>query len=131
MNDTSDKKQMRRELLVFTLGELICAALVVGAFALLRKLDAKVLLGAALGALVPIGNYFLTAVAVNAAANRAEAGEPEKGSRLIRLSTVLRFGLMIALLVVGAKSGCCNVIAMIIPLLASRLLLYVGEFFRK
>jgi hypothetical protein len=38
---------------------------------------------------------------------------------------------MIAILVVGAKSGLCNVVAMVIPLLLFRVLIFVGEFFRR
>ena len=42
-----------------------------------------------------------------------------------------RFALMIAVLVIGAKSGACNVIAMVIPLAVFRLLIFGAEFFRK
>ena len=36
-----------------------------------------------------------------------------------------------AVLVIGAKSGLCNVVAMVIPLALFRVLLFVGEFFRR
>ena len=38
---------------------------------------------------------------------------------------------MIAVLVVGAKSGACNVIAMVIPLALFRSIIFIGEFFRR
>ena len=38
---------------------------------------------------------------------------------------------MIAVLVIGAKSGYCDVIAMLVPLLLSRILIYAGELFRR
>ncbi len=131
MNNMNDKQQTYRELLVFTLGELIGLGLLYGAFALLGKLDSKALLGGAVGALTAVLNYFLMAVGVYAAAARAEAGDPARGRKIIGLSMAGRFLLMIAILVVGAKSGSCNVIAMLIPLLLFRVLIFVGEFFRR
>ena len=131
MNDMNDKRQTYRELLICALGELICLGLLYGAFALLGKLDGKVLLGGAIGVLTAILNYFLMAVGVYAAAARAEAGDPVRGKRIVSLSMAGRFLLMIAILVVGAKSGACNVIAMVIPLLLFRMLIFVGEFFRR
>ncbi len=131
MNNGNDKRQTLRELLFFALGELICLGLLYGAFALLHKLDSKVLLGGAIGVFTAVLNYFLMAVGVYAAAARAEAGDPVRGRRVISLSMAGRFLLMIAILVVGAKSGLCNVIAMVIPLLLFRVLIFVGEFFRR
>jgi hypothetical protein len=127
----NDKQQTLRELLIFALGELICLGLLYGAFALLGKLDSKVLLGGAIGAVTAVLNYFLMAVGVYAAAARAEAGDPARGRRIVSLSMAGRFLLMIAILVVGAKSGLCNVVAMVIPLLLFRVLIFVGEFFRR
>lgn len=131
MNDMNDKQQTLRELLIFALGELVCLGLLYGAFALLGKLDSKVLLGGAIGAVTAVLNYFLMAVGVYAAAARAEAGDPARGRRIVSLSMAGRFLLMIAILVVGAKSGLCNVVAMVIPLLLFRVLIFVGEFFRR
>ena len=131
MNDMNDKQQTLRELLIFALGELVCLGLLYGAFALLGKLDSKVLLGGAIGAVTAVLNYFLMAVGVYAAAARAEAGDPARGRRVVSLSMAGRFLLMIAILVVGAKSGLCNVVAMVIPLLLFRVLIFVGEFFRR
>lgn len=131
MNDMNDKQQTLRELLIFALGELICLGLLYGAFALLGKLDSKVLLGGAIGAVTAVLNYFLMAVGVYAATARAEAGDPARGRRIVSLSMAGRFLLMIAILVVGAKSGLCNVVAMVIPLLLFRVLIFVGEFFRR
>lgn len=131
MNEMNDKKQTLRELLIMAAGELICLGLLYGGFALLGKLDGKVLLGGAVGAFTAILNYFLMAVGVYAAAERARAGDPARGRRMMSLSMLGRYLLMIAILVIGAKSGYCSVIAMVIPLALFRILLYVGEFFRR
>ncbi len=131
MNERNDKQQVLRELLIIAIGELLVLGLLCGAFALLGKLDGKVLLGGAVGAGTAVLNYFLMAVGVFAAADRAEAGDPARGKRIISLSMLGRYALMIAILVIGAKSGYCNVVAMVIPIALFRVLIYVGEFFRR
>lgn len=131
MNDMNDRQQTYRELLTVAMGELVVLGFLYGAFALLGKLDGKALLGGAVGAGTAILNYFLMAVGVNAAADRAQAGDPDRGRRIVSLSMIGRYLLMIAILVIGAKSGLCSVIAMVIPLALFRVLIYVGEFFRR
>ena len=131
MNERTDKRQTLREVAVIAAGELLVLGLICGAYALLGKLDGKVLLGGAVGVVIAVLNYFLMAIGIWAAAARAEAGQPAKGKLLINLSTLGRFALMAALLLIGAKSGACNIIAMVIPLLAFRPLIFVGEFFRR
>ena len=131
MNEWNDKQQVLRELLIIAIGELLVLGLLCGAFALLGKLDGKVLLGGAVGAGTAVLNYFLMAVGVFAAADRAEARDPARGKRIISLSMLGRYALMIAILVIGAKSGYCNVVAMVIPIALFRVLIYVGEFFRR
>ena len=132
----NDKQQTRRELLIFALGELICLGLIYGAYALLGKLDSKVLLGGAVGMVTAVLNYFLMAVTVYAAAadraiERLNLPRPVRAKRMVSLSMLGRFALMVAILVIGAKSGQCDVIAMVIPLLLFRVLIFVGEFFRR
>lgn len=131
MNERSDKQQTLRELAVVAAGELLVLGLICGAFAALGKLDGKVLLGGAVGALTAILNYFLMAVTIYAAAAKAEAGDPARAKRMVSLSMLGRYALMIVILVIGAKSGACNVIAMVIPLAVFRLLIFAAEFFRK
>lgn len=131
MTEMNEKKQTYRELLIIAVGELICLGLIYGGFALLHKLDQRVLIGGAVGVLTVVLNYFLMAVGVNAAADCAEAGDPARGKRIISLSMAGRYVLMIVVLVVGAKSGWCNVVAMVIPLALFRVILLIGEFFRR
>ena len=131
MHTRQSKHPVYRELLILALGELIVLALVCGGFAAAGRWSGKVLLGAAVGAALAAGNYALTAVGVFRAADRAEQGDPAGGQREITRSMLLRYLLMIGVLVAGAKSGLCNVIAMVIPLAASRLLLYAAELFRR
>ena len=132
MNDReNDIWQVRREVLLFALGTLVCLGLMYGVYALLHRLTAKVLLGGAVGAALAILNYVLTAAGVLRAADKAEQGDAKSGMRTINLSMLGRYLLMILVLVVFAKSGLCDVIAMVIPLLLSRLVLFFIELFRR
>ena len=131
MNEMNDKKEALRELAIISLGELLVFGLICGGFALLGRLDGKVLLGGAVGTGTAILNYFLMAVGVFAAADKAQAGDPARGKRIVSLSMLGRYALMIVILVVCAKSGFCNVVAMVIPIALFRVLIYVGEFFRR
>lgn len=132
MNEqNNDTRLVRRELLRFACGELLCFALVCAGFAAFGRWSGKVLLGAAVGAGLAALNYFLTAMAVFRAADKAVQGAPQAGSRLVTISTVGRFALMIGVLVLAGKSGKCDVVAMVIPLLAARLLLFGLELLRR
>ncbi|MBR6378166.1 MAG: ATP synthase subunit I [Oscillospiraceae bacterium] len=130
-NENNEKSQVYRELLIFALGELICLALMLGIFGLLGRLDSKVLLGGAIGVLLAVGNYFLMAVGVFRAAEKAQQGDVQGGQRVMSLSMLGRYLFLILVLVAGAKSGFCNVIAMLVPLVLTRVLIMIGEFFRK
>ena len=127
----NDKQQTIRELTIFALGQLICLGLTFGVFALLHKLDGKVLLGGAIGAVTAILNYGLMAVGVYAAARKARQGDVAGGQRIITLSMFGRYGLMLLILIVFAKTGLCNVIAMLVPLVLMRPLIFIGECFRR
>ena len=132
MNDRqTEKRRMIRELTRFALGQLICLGLMFGVYALLDKLTNKVLLGGCIGFALAVLNYCLMALGVWSAAEKAEKGDAAGGKRTITVSMRGRYLLMILGLVAGAKSGWCDVIAMLIPLVLSRPLIFIGEFFRR
>ena len=132
MNDKqTEKRRMVRELTRFAVGELICLALMLGVYALLDKLTDKVVLGGIIGFCLAVVNYVLMAAGVWSAAEKAEKGDPAGGKRTITVSMLGRYLLMILVLVAGAKSGRCDVLAMLIPLALGRPLIFLGEFFRR
>lgn len=131
MNKQQSKQQVYRELKFFALGELLILGLVCTGFAIIGRWSGKVLTGAAVGACLAVLNYVLMALGVFRAADKAEQGEPQAGQRTMTASMVGRYLLMIAVLVVGAKSGLCDVVAMVIPLALSRVILFAAEFFRR
>lgn len=129
-----DQRQMLRELLIVALGEILCAAVMLLVYFFLHKLDWKVFLGALLGVVLVILNFFIMILGVTAAAKKAEQGDVVGGQRMMKLSMTVRLILLLAVLAGAALSGFFPlpaVIAMLIPLLLFRPIISLGEFFRK
>ncbi len=124
------RKIVFRETAIVAAGELICCGIMVGIFALLDFFSMRVLWSAVCGCLTMIGNYFFMSVSVSLAADRAEKGDPEQGKKMIRLSSTVRLGVMLVILLIAIKLG-ANVIALALPLLFVRPILMLSEFFRK
>ncbi len=120
-----------RETRSVAIGELIGVLLMYGAFALLGLFDRTVLFGGIAGGLLSVVNFFLMAVNVSNAADKAAHEDVKAGKAMIRFSYAGRMLLMFAVLFVLIKSGVCNVFASVIPLLFVRLTITLAEFFRK
>lgn len=125
------RKYILKETAVVALGQLICVSVMFGIFALFRRFDSTVLWGGLLGGVVATANFLFMAIGASLAADRAEAQNVKGGKALLRNSVLLRFVVMFVILAAGAKSGLCNLIALVLPLVFTRPILTVGEFFRK
>lgn len=125
------KKFILRETVIITVGQLLCDAVMILVFALLGKLDGTVWLGAAIGSIVAILNFIFMAIFASLAADKAQAQDVKGGKALINSSYMGRFAVMIVILFAAARSGRCNVFALVLPLLFVRPSMTVGEFFRK
>ncbi len=125
------RKLVLQETAIITIGQVLCVAAMFGIFALLGKFDQTVLWGGILGGVLAILNFFFMAIGANLAADKAEADNVKGGKAVIQGSFMLRYLLLIVVLFAGAKSGFCNVIALVLPLVFTRPILTVGEFFRK
>lgn len=125
------RKFILRETALLALGELVCAAAMVALFALLGYFDYKVVLGALLGCLIAVGNFFFMAIASNAAADRAAEQQVKEGQSMVKSSYRLRLLVIGVLLFLLAKSGHCNVLALVLPLFFVFPVITVIEFFRK
>lgn len=124
------RKIVYKETAIVAIGELACSAVMVGVFAALGRFAMNVVWGALVGCLIMIANYFVMAVTVSLAADKAEQGEPKKAQLSIQLSGTIRLIIMGVALVVGIKLG-ANVVALLLPLLFARPVLMLAEFFRK
>ena len=125
------RKIVFKETSVVAIGQAICCAAMVGIFALLDKYNASVLIGAIAGCVIATLNFFFMAVAVSLAADKAEAQNVKGGEALVRISYFVRMIVLFVVLYALVKSGVCNVITAVVPLVFTRPILTIGEFFRK
>ena len=112
-------------------GEVLCSAIMVGIFALLGKYNTAVLLGALFGSILATANFFFMAMGAMIAADKAEAQNVKGGQATIHISYILRMGGLFVIMFALIKSNLCNAIALVLPLVFTRLILTVSEFFRK
>ena len=112
-------------------GQLVCTAAMIAVFALLNKYDTSVLLGGLAGALIATANFFFMSLFATVAADKAEAQDVAGGQKLIQLSYMGRMLGLFLVLFLCAKSGLFHVLALAIPLIFTRPILTVSEFFKK
>ena len=125
------RKYVLRQTGIVGLGEAVGVAAMIGIFALLGAYDSRVLLGGIVGGAVAVANFLAMAIGVNIAADKAEQQNVKGGQATIKGSYLLRLIAMAVVLFAFAKSGLCNVIALVVPLIFVRPTLTVAEFFRK
>ena len=125
------RKELLRQTGIVSLGEALGVAAMIGIFALLGKFDMGVLWGGIVGGLVAIANFFVMAIGVNFAADKAQNQDVKGGQAAIKGSYALRMLIMAVVLFAFAKSGICNVIALVVPLVFVRFTLTLWEYFRR
>ena len=128
---TESRKLVLKETALIAIGEAICVALMCIVYVLLGKFNISVVLGGLVGLLVATGNFFALAVVATLASDKAEAGDPMSGQKLMKSSYPIRLLVMAGVLILCAKSGFFDVIALVVPLLFIRPILTIAEFFRK
>ena len=128
---TESRKLVLKETAIITVGEVICVALMYAVYALIHKFNTGVLLGGIVGAVLAIGNFFFMAVAATLAADKAVAQDVEGGKKMMKSSYTLRLVVLAALLFLCAKSGLFDLFALVLPLLFTRPVLTVIQFFGK
>ncbi len=125
------RKIVLRETAIMAIGEAVCCGLMVGIFALLGYFDFKVLWGALIGGILTVLNFFIMAIGTALAGDKAQEENVSAGKNIIKSSMALRYVVLFAVLFAFAKSGLCNVLALVLPLAFVRPILMIGEFFRK
>lgn len=128
---TESRKYVLKETLVVLLGQAVCVAIMFLVYALLHKFGVSVLLGGIVGAVLSTGNFFFMAVAATLAADKAQQQDVEGGQKLMKSSYPIRILVLAGILILCAKSGYFDLIALVLPLLFVRPILTVTEFFRK
>ncbi len=125
------RKTLYEDLLPVVLGQAVCIAVMVGIFALAGYFNMRVVWGGILGGLLAIANFTVMTLCIYRAAKKAETQDIAGGQKLLHLSYTGRMiGILVALILL-AKSGICNVIALALPLAFNRPILTVYAWIRK
>lgn len=125
------RKFIFKETGIVSVGTVVGSLIMFGIFALLSMFDQTVLLGGIFGCVVAILNFFFMAMVADLAADKAEEQDVNGGKAMIQRSMLLRTAAMFIIFFALAKSGICNVIALVVPLLFVRPTITIAEFFRK
>ena len=126
-----NRKFILSQFLTVLAGELILSALMVAVFAVLGYFDTSVIAGAAAGSVIASLNHLILILGVMAASSKAENQDVKGGQALVQMSYIGRLiGLFLAL-VLCAKSGVFNLVALAIPLVFTRPILTIAEYFNK
>ena len=116
---------------IIALGQAVCVAAMIGVFALLGQFHMSVLWGGIVGGVMATLNFLFMAMGAMMAADKAMEDNVTAGNATVRLSYILRLVVLAVVLFAFAKSGICNVVALVLPLVFTRPILTVTEFFRK
>ena len=125
------RKMVLKETAIVLIGQVICVSVMMGIFALLSKFDSTVLLGGLTGGLVAVLNFFFMALCVDLAADKAERDDAKRGENLVRISYPVRMVVIFIVFFACVKSGFFNLFALLLPMVFTRPILTVAEFFRK
>ena len=126
-----NRKFVFSQALIVLIGELVLSALMVGIFAILGYFDISVVYGAAAGSLIATLNHLVLMLGVLAASSKAEKQDVKGGQMLVQMSYMGRLIGLFLILVICAKSGVFNLIALALPLVFTRPILTVAEFIHK
>lgn len=125
------RKFVLKQTAIIALGQALCVAAMVGIFALLGQFNTSVLLGGIVGGVLAVLNFLFMAIAAMMAADKAMEQNVKGGQATVRNSMLLRLLVIAVVLIAFAKSGLCNVLAMVLPLAFTRPILTFAEFFGK
>lgn len=128
---TESRKLVLNQTALIAVGELVCVALMCAVYGLLGKFSTAVVLGGLVGLLIAVGNFFFMAMIATLAADKAEAQDVAGGQKLMKSSYPIRILVMAVALILCAKSGVFDVLALVLPLAFVRPVLMVKEFFGK
>ena len=116
---------------IIAIGEVLCITAMMAIYLLIGYYDASVLLGGIIGGVLAVGNFLFMAIGASLAADKALAQNVKGGKAVIRNSMLLRYLVIFVILAACAKSGLCDAIALVIPLIFVRPIMMISEFFRK
>jgi hypothetical protein len=114
------RKYVLTQALGVFLGVALLSAVMVAVFAALGYFDRSVVLGALAGTLIASANHLLLMLGVVVASEKAEKQDVKGGQAFIQMSYMFRLLGLFLVLVICAKSGAFNLLALALPLLFTR-----------
>ncbi len=127
------RKRLYKEVLPVALGETLVLALMLAVYALIGRFSVKVLVGGAAGAVLAGLNYALLALSVDRATEKVSGGADEKdvarAGSAMRMGYIGRMALIFIALCVLAKTGACDPIAAVIPLVLMQPVILLSQRF--
>lgn len=125
------RKIVLNETRIILIGEIICVAIMLAVYALLGYFDRTVLLGGIVGGILAVLNFFFMAMNASLAMDKAAQQDVKSGKKQIKLSYTMRMAAIFVVLFAFVKSGLCDALASVLPLVFVRPVITVAEFFRK
>ena len=125
------RKYVLKETGIVAIGQALCVGVMIGIFALLGKSDTSVWLGGIAGGILAVANFFFMAVGAGIASDKACNQDVKGGQATVQLFYIGRMIGIAVILFALIKSGLCNVYTAVIPLIFTRPILTIYEFFRK
>lgn len=126
-----NRKYVLSQGLIILICELVLSALMVGVFAVLGYFDLSVVLGAVAGSVIATANHLVLVLGIMAASSKAEKQDVKGGQMLVQMSYLGRLIGLFLILVICAKSGIFNLIALVLPLVFTRPILTIADHFNK
>ena len=118
---------VKKETAYIAIWTVVLSLFIHSVFLILKKWDMTVLYGNLLGIFLAVLNFFLMGRTVQSA-----LGKEEKDAKnLMKLSQMLRYLMIIAVVAISAVIKCFNIIAVIIPLLFPRIAISFRPLFDK
>lgn len=102
------------------IGVLIGDAVMIAVFALLKRLDYTVFLGAALGSIAVIVNFLVLGIRAQRAME-----DPDRARVIIQRSYTARMLFLVAVMAVGVLAPCFHTVAVVIPFLLQNVTVFV------
>lgn len=125
------KKWILKQTAVIAASLAGCTGAMFGVYALIGKFSANVLIGGIVGWAISVGYFFFMSIGNARVADAVTGQDAVRGKAMAQGGALLRYVIIFAVLVVGAKTGLCDPFAMVIPLGLMRPVLMICEFIRK
>ena len=129
--DLESRKFVIKETLLVLAGQGVCVSAMLAVMALLGHWGQTVWLGGILGGLIATANFFFMAVAATIASDKAVNQDVRGGEATVKASYFGRMAVMVILFFALVKGGVCDVFSLVLPLVFTRPVLTIFEFFRK